>query len=284
MKIYIIPISKEFQPEISKITYPKHSSYIGVERVFYNWLNKQNDILTENIEEADYCYLPVFWTNYFLNHNFAKTGMDELRDECKQVVCPDKTFTLCQYDDGPLVDLGNTVCFLASRTIQGAKDIPLLCSPHDFAEKKKKYLASFVGRASTHPIRKELKSAVKHNRNFLFIDGKWGEKVFVKAMEKSYSCLCPRGYGGGSFRFYEAMQMGVVPVHIGDIDIRPFKSQIDWDNFSFYFEDPHEAIIALERCPIERLTEMGKQAAQCYNNIFGNDNWCKYVVKELISE
>lgn len=285
MKIYIIPVAKEFQPKTSKLTYPKHSSYIGVEREFYNWMVKQNDMLTSDIEEADYCYLPIFWTNYFLNHDFAKTGMDELCKECKEVLLyPEKTFTLCQYDDGPLVDLGGCHLFLASRRIQEAKDIPLLCSPHIFSRNKKKYLASFVGRAMTHPIRKELKVAVRHNKRFLFLDGKWGEKIFVKVMEKSYACLCPRGYGGGSFRFYEAMQMGVVPVHIGDIDIRPFKGQIDWDKFSFYFEDPYEAIRVLEQYSVERLDEMGKQAAECYSNIFSNDNWCKYVIKELKSE
>lgn len=288
MRVYIIPVSKAFQPETSCLIYPKTSSYIGVERVFYEWvLHNRNNCggeieLTEFAEQADYCYLPVFWTNYFLNHKFAKSGMRELEEECARVVtAPEKTFTLCQYDDGPIVDLGETRLFLASRRTKNDRDIPLLCSPHKYIDVNKKFIASFVGRAGTHPIRRDLKKILRGCKGFLFLNGKWGEKIFVRVMERSYACLCPRGYGGSSFRFFEAMQMGVVPVHIGDNDIRPFKSQIDWENCSFYFEEPDEAVRVLQECPTERLQEMGRSAKAIYQEIFSNDNWCRYVIREL---
>ena len=140
-----------------------------------------------------------------------------------------------------------------------------------------------MGRIETHPIRKELLKAAKGKKNFWVLRGHWrlGEKLFVYSIEKSYACLCPRGNGGGSFRFYEAMQMGVVPVHIGDNDVRPFKKYIDWNKCSFYFEDPYVAIQSLEKCSIEKLVEMGKRASEFYRDYFSNDNWCKFVVKEL---
>lgn len=286
MKIYMIPVSREFQPETSQLIYPKHSSYIGVERVFYEWILKDHSgeiELTDSAEEADYCYLPIFWTNYFLNHHFAKSGMKELEAECaRAVTAPEKTFTLCQYDDGPVVDLGETVLFLASRRTKNDRDIPLLCSPHQYTPNaKKKYIAGFVGRAVTHPIRRELKNELKGQKGFRFLNGKWGEKIFVHVMERSYACLCPRGYGGSSFRFFEAMQMGVVPVHIGDIDIRPFKGQIAWEECSFYFEEPGEAVRVLRECPIEQLQRMGRSAKELYEKIFGSDQWCGYVIREL---
>ena len=284
MNIYIIPVNKVFQPETAKIKYPRHSSYIGVERVFYNWMKEQRAVLVQNAKEADWCYLPIFWTNYFLNHDFAKSGIEELEAECKRVLTfPEKTFTLCQYAQGPIVDLKGAVCFLASRKKENGFDfdMPLLCSPHKFVKRRKKYIASFVGRVSTHPVRRELCRIIKHDRQFLFLGGRWGEKVFVRVMEKSYVCFCPRGFGGGSFRFYEAMQMGVVPVHIGDIDVRPFKNQIDWESCSFYFEDPFEAVRVLKRCSEEKLLDMGNQAARIYKDIFSDDHWCGYLLCEL---
>ncbi len=284
MKIYIIHVKSEFQPEKCKILYPRHSDYIGVERVFYNWIINQKAILTNNVDEADFCYLPIFWTNYFLNHNFAQTGIEELAEECMRVLNnSEKTFTLCQYDDGPIIDLGLTKIFLGSRkTINGA-DIPLLCSEHKYKEKsrKKKYLASFSGRLSTHPIRKELAKLIKDREEYRITKGNWGEYVFVNTILKSYACLCPRGYGGGSFRFFEAMQMGVVPIHIGDIDIRPFKKSINWDKCSFYFEHPVDAVTMLDRADRDILVSMGIEAQRVYSEIFASDKWCELLLKEL---
>lgn len=53
MKIYMIHVAKEFQPETSKFIYHMHSSYIEVECEFYNSLIKQEDILTEDSD--DWC-------------------------------------------------------------------------------------------------------------------------------------------------------------------------------------------------------------------------------------
>ena len=75
--------------------------------------------------------------------------------------------------------------------------------------------------------------------------------------------------------------MGVVPVHIGDIDVRPFKNQIDWESCSFYFEDPFEAVRVLKRCSEEKLLDMGNQAARIYKDIFSDDHWCGYLLCEL---
>jgi hypothetical protein len=48
-------------------------------------------------------------------------------------------------------------------------------------------------------------------------------------MADSVFALCPRGYGPTSFRLYEAMQMGCVPVYITDQAWLPFKDEILWD-------------------------------------------------------
>ena len=71
-------------------------------------------------------------------------------------------------------------------------------------------------------------------KNVLIKEKSVSSRAFAKEILQSEIALCPRGHGGDSFRFYEAMQLGVAPLFIGDIDTRPFKSQIDWNKCSFY--------------------------------------------------
>ena len=57
------------------------------------------------------------------------------------------------------------------------------------------------------------------------------EKIaFASLLRRSKFVLCPRGYGTGSFRMFEAMQAGRVPVIISDAYVRP--AGIDWESCS----------------------------------------------------
>ena len=41
--------------------------------------------------------------------------------------------------------------------------------------------------------------------------------------------LAPRGYGRGSFRFYECFQLGTIPIYLwDDIEWLPFQDKIDY--------------------------------------------------------
>ena len=159
MKIYILPLEKIFQPEPTTFKYPAHNNDYGIEQDFLNYLLKHKELLTNKPEKADWHYLPVFWTRWHVNHDYAKEGLSELQNGVnKCILDAKKTFAICQYADGSIVNLGKTRLFLASRDNDSAIDIPLLSSPHKipFLKPRKKYLASFVGRLSTHQIRKEI--------------------------------------------------------------------------------------------------------------------------------
>ena len=172
---------------------------------------------------------------WHINHEYGLYGISELQKEDQLIIDENKTFTICQYDDGPVVDLGKSLIFLSSRKNYNGIDIPLLSSPHKkpFIKPSKKYLCSFVGRKSTHPIREIMFQQLNRGDVFLY-DGDNGSRFFVKKTLESYISLCPRGYGGSSFRFFESMQLGIVPFLIGDIDTRPFKRFINWDEISFF--------------------------------------------------
>lgn len=284
MKFYILPINSEFQPDSQMFKYPKHNKDYGVEQDFYKYLTENIDLMAETPDQADWHYLPVFWTRWHLNHDYGKLGLDELQKEVDSTIINDaKTFTICQYDDGPVANLGKAVVFLSSRKDETGIDIPLLSSPHSkpFFKPAKKYLSSFVGRLSTQPLRQEMAKCLQDMDSTFIYDGDKGTKFFVKKTLESYVALCPRGYGGSSFRLFESMQLGVVPFLIGDIDTRPFKKFINWNGISFFSNASDNIRDMLETFNKSELTLMGGRAEIVWKEELSYQNWCKYVIKEL---
>jgi len=283
MRIYVLPVASELQPPRLPFRYPAHSADYGVEQDFLNWISKRADLRTERPDSADFHYLPVYWTRYQLGHKFGSIGQDRLRNLAQSAIIDDrKTFTVCQYDDGPKVDIGATVLFLSSRKTDVGIDIPLLCSPHrlPWRQPKKRYLASFVGRAATHPIRASVFEAVKERADFYLYSGDRGAKFFVEKTLASYVCLAPRGCGGSSFRAFEAMQLGVPPFFISDIDTRPFKDFIPWSECSLTTTDPGTIVEQIEGLR-DALIPMGEAAKKLYNDYLAFGKWCALVTEEL---
>jgi len=196
-----------------------------------------------------------------------------------------KTFTVCQYDDGPLIDLGKAVQFLAARKEEG-RDVPMMCYPHEIPPEKpsKRWLASFTGRLRTHPVRSAMQQLLRKRSDVSILDVPYLSKssaFFVNRMLQSYIALCPRGYGSTSFRFYEAMQLGVVPLLISDIDNRPFKAFLDWDQTSLYAESVGDIESVLSSRTTAELLQMGEAARTMWYHELAFGKWCKYVLKEL---
>lgn len=307
LKIFIITPPNEYLKPYDGAVYPQHNSLnYGVEQDFYKFINKNQNLLTHNHTEADWHYLPIFWTSWYLKNNYGQSGNFKLAHDSQRVIIDDrKTFTICQYSDGPGVYLGETIIFQSSRRTNTGVDIPTLCDPHKKPRilPPKKYLASFIGRFGTHRVRSEMSNILKNRDDVYIHDGilknqyklsilkkleyyriipkKRREKYFVNTILKSYISLAPRGYGGGSFRFYESMSLGVVPVLIGDIDVRPFKKFIDWDINSFYCNDVNEIYNIDKYATKKELLTLGKNAEKTFKEKLHYQLWCKYVINEL---
>lgn len=285
MKIYILNVDRRSQPVRQGFAYPRHNKDFGVEQDFLNFLGRNRSLIADKPEEADWHYLPIFWTRWHLNHDYAQQGIEELQQIVDAALIDDaRTFTICQYDDGPLVNLGRTFQFLASRKTEVGIDIPLLCCQQHrkpWLNLKKRYLASFVGRLDTHPIRIDMAAAIQGRSDASVLDGDLGTRVFVRRVLQSYIALAPRGYGGSSFRFFEAMQLGVVPLLLGDIDTRPFKRFLPWEDVSIYVKDVAHLNSVLYGIAKKDLTDMGKHAAMLYREHLTYQNWCGYVIREL---
>ena len=284
MKIHILKTSQGTRPDTQSFKYPEHNADYGVEQDFLDYLQKNRHLTTEDPSEANWHYLPIYWTRWHLNHGYGTSGLVELQSEVDSSILDDaKTFTVCQYDDGPLAELGKTVLFLSSRKTPSGIDIPLLSTAHrkPFFRKGKKYLASFTGRLDTHPLRQEMAEALKGRPDVYLYDGNKGPSFFVDTMLHSHLALCPRGYGGSSFRFFEAMQLSIVPLLVGELDTRPFGKFLAWGRFSFYTPTVTGIGPILDGCNTFELAEMASRVRLAYRTDLCFGKWCKFVLKEL---
>lgn len=294
MKIYILNVSPKAQPAQQPFPYPQHNKDYGVEQDFLVWLKKQDSLLTKDPAEADWHYLPVFWTRWHMNHNFAENGegLRELEAEVSLSMIDDKkTFTITQFDGGTLLKLGKTVEFTAARTTNHGIDIPILCSPHKkpIFPVSKKYIASFNGSFTTHPLRVQMQKLYENNPDVLiggsiptrfYIRWTQGKQYNINAIA-SYIALCPRGTSCNSFRFFEAMQLGTAPLLLGDYDARPFKKFINWDEISYFASSIDELENLLSNVNKQEALAKGKKAHYYWKNELFYQKWCKYVLKEL---
>ena len=296
MKIYPIPVPDEFRPASQGYAMPPHCPVegYGVEQDFDLWLRQRPTILAPSIEEADWYYLPVYWNRLFIAT--WKWAQDEAAIErCTRYIEDlrgaldfSRVFTVCEWDlttERQEIGIGEMTVLTAGRRDHTGIDVPLLCAPHGVPPMQyaKRHLASFVGNVGTSGWRQAMQEALEVYDGCLIEHAQNGSAYFRDVMTESYVALAPRGHRGQSFRFYEAMDMGVAPVLIGDMDTRPFKNWIDWDSCSYYVPDASELPGFLDGLDLEDALRRGVRAAQTYHGELRFGRWCRFVVPELLS-
>jgi hypothetical protein len=100
-------------------------------------------------------------------------------------------------------------------------------------------LCSFVG-SITHPVRQTMIETLQSNPTFhMYANIGWTNKVdenkqkrFIDYTINSKFALAPRGYGRSSFRFFEILKLGAIPVYIwDDKEWLPYKDVISYHKF-----------------------------------------------------
>jgi hypothetical protein len=213
-KIHPVPV--QFRQK-HPFPYPPSNTH-EFERWFHDTL-KPEEITGERI------YLPVFWTAYWLKSGYGQKPRERqaLQAFINSLDRSKKFFTICQYDDGPMIDFKDLDIIVFG--MGGGRidyPIPLLCQPHGFKfDCKKDIFASFIG-SDTHPIRRQLVAEFKGKKDCLVTLDKYPAKEYFHIMSRSVFSLCPRGYGLNSFRIMEAIHMGSIPVYISDQFLLPY--------------------------------------------------------------
>jgi hypothetical protein len=198
---------------------------------FERWFH---DTLTPEEIIGDRIYLPVFWTAYWLKSGYGQKLRERqaLQAFINSLDRSKKFFTICQYDDGPMIDFKDLDIIVFG--MGGGRidyPIPLLCQPHGFKfDCKRDIFASFVG-SDTHQIRRQLVAEFAGKKDCLVTMKKYPPKEYCNILARSVFALCPRGYGASSFRIMEAIHYGAIPIYIGMNGdwVLPY-----WENFNTY--------------------------------------------------
>lgn len=271
-------------------TYPPYHTGEYLEEYFFKRWNE------ENIKK-DRQYIDVFWTNNFCNSMFAGKQYQNIQDELDSVLSSEgKYFTVSQFDDGPFEKFPNdTLIFSAGGNREGDNiiPIPLICSsiPKKLIPNKEKTIfASFVGSRNTHPIRMDMCNHLSGKDGYKISVGNWSTEVPMDNFQRFLDITCsskfglaPRGYGKSSFRMYEILQLGTVPVYISDIHYLPWTDELNWNDFCVpvnedEIEDIDDILKSIDDMEYDRLLKNGKKV---YKKYFSLEGMFKNILKRI---
>ena len=294
-KVFVIDVPQQFRPASQGYIMPPHSDDFGVEQDFDLWLRQQPGLTTDDPAEADWFFLPVFWNRLFIKTWHWASDEQKMAEATGYIEALrqsgldfSRTFTVCEWDpleERPEIDVSGMMVFTAGRRGEGGIDIPLLCTPHKQPQAlpAKEWLACFVGNIGTSSWRAEMQDALAGRPDCLVEHAQKGTSYFRDTMLKSHVALAPRGFRGQSFRFYEAMDLGVAPMLIGDMDTRPFKNWVPWDDISYYVPTGVGLSEVLDTLDAEEALRMGERAKAIYHSELKYGRWGRFVISELLS-
>jgi len=271
-------------------TYPPYHTGKYLEEYFFKRWNEEN-------VQTDRQYIDVFWTNNFCNSMFAGQQYENVQEQLDSVLSSNgKYFTVSQFDDGPFEKFPeDTLIFSAGGNREGDNiiPIPLICGsiPKELIPNKEKtILASFVGSRDTHPIRMDMCNHLSGKEGYEISAGNWSTTVPMDNFKKFLDITCsskfglaPRGYGKSSFRMYEILQLGTVPVYISDVHYLPWTDELDWNDFCVpvnedEIEDIDTILKSIDDVEYNKLLENGRKV---YEEYFALEGMFKNIVKRI---
>ena len=246
------------------------------------------------------------------DNDFLWTLWDLLRD-----LPPNKTyFTVVQHDDGIVFSSKSTNLITFGMGGIGNIPIPLTYDENlsfdTYKNSEKTVFCSFVG-SLTHPCRKQMveafssraevadriswsnraevadRSTMTNKPDIFIVVDDWTNQIqeekqtlYLQVMGKSRFTLAPRGYGKTSFRLYEALRMGSIPVYIYDDPWLPYQDILDWSKMAVLVHvDELDGLY-------ERLLNIGDDEVAAYlayynnhSHLFSYDGICEYILNSF---
>lgn len=222
--------------------------------------------------------IPAYWTNFQNASWFAskQAEMQRILDRWVQLhPSPNGYLVICQHADGPKLRLPpNTFVYTGSMSTALSAPLPLIyedrkqrlvgAKKYDYPQKN--ILCSFVGCAATSKrvspdIRALIQAMFSKKPGFQFDDsGSWTPSVattaqqkFIDVTSRSKFAFAPRGYGRSSFRFYEILQLGAVPIYVyNDLIWLPYQNVLDYSKFAIVM---HYKDLGLLEAKLRAVTE-----------------------------
>jgi hypothetical protein len=262
---------------------------------------KQNEIQTE------YIYLPIFWTSYYVTHNYTE-NINELYDYLETLDKSKKYFTIVQAAFGIFVkhynlnitvftagggglnihnaDMMHEIDYYGIRRMifygnKGTYDIPLMCLPlFPELQVSKDIFCSFMGRFDTHKCRIDMKHIISNNEKYKLFESV-NYDIYKDIVNRSIFTLAPRGFGYTSFRLTEAIFANSIPIYVWDDKITlPFSDELDWSKFCVIINanELHNLDKILSNINIQEMQYNLLQVKQ----LFTFENTVEYIIRKLI--
>ena len=253
----MIDVPKEFMPTINTV-YPWENYTI-----FEEWVSKRfiPDFNGRN-------YLRIHWTAYHVNNRYGNNPVARkaLQDYVDSLPRENKYWTICQYDDGVLVDFKDLDVLVFNMSKKEGIEIPLLCMPHSFNWNGEKTIyASFIG-THTHPIREQVFNI--NHRDFYISDKEHDVNSFCNVVSQSLFGLCPRGYGLNSFRIAECLQYETIPVYISDKFVNCFDANFEDYGVIIEEKDAHRIVDILQSMPDYEVVDKQMKIKEVYDKYY----------------
>lgn len=223
----------------------KYAQICGNMGIFNN-VSDYDIIETDSYEDCD--FINIAGTHaHFEKERYDWIKHTKIYEEYKHKII------ISTHNDNPDFAYEDNVRFLVSSTLKPRSEnikhnvytIPMLSgngiqiqNDKDFINKcrhnEKIYDYIFIGKLN-NSARKIIKDLSLDN--FYFKDttgtinqGGFDFKEYLTLLSKSKFVLCPRGIGSSSYRLYESMMVGSVPIEWGMYSY-PFEEIVNWDDF-----------------------------------------------------
>lgn len=127
----------------------------------------------------------------------------------------------------------NNVCIINYNTSKKSKNdiiVPFwtYSDKVDLVDVEKNIFCNFIGTINNE-LRLKIFKTFK-NKNGYYIEQKIDYNSFVNVVSKSNFTFCPKGLGLSSYRFFECMFFGSIPVIFADDVILPYEDIINYDD------------------------------------------------------
>lgn len=288
----MVPEINEFLIERTDPCYPPHHVGDHLEEAFVKFWRTNG--------RGERKLIPVHWTAVY-NHRVKEslgpsTPNGVLRSKLQKYLDSldptEKYFVVCTHDDAPAENLPpDTVIFAAggnAKKIDHA--IPLTCGPHlEVQDPVRTVFCSFVG-SVTHSLRESALRSLYQKPGVIIDTTEWQEKVqqdrartFKNVAQHSVFSLCPRGYGSTSYRLYESIQLGSIPVYVSDRQLLPWNDEIDWRDFCILVK-PDEIEVLYDRLASMTGSQV-RRMQDCLSGVwerhFSIEASCRHIAKRV---
>ena len=271
----------EFKIERTDATYPPYHEGMYLEEYFVEKFHKEQI-------DTDRIFIPIHWTAVFnyrasegLQPGSKNHGLrQKLFAKLSQLDPAKSYFTVSTHDDAPQgVFPNDTIHFYAggNSQLENCKAIPLIASGFkEVQDYQKMVFCSFVG-STTNPLRNHCLATLHEKPGYLIKAFQWQPNVtqdqsslFYNLTSQSRFTLCPRGYGATSYRLYEAMQLGSIPVYVSDKHLLPWSDELDWSEFCVLIkpEDISRIDEILKSYTETQIRKMQQKISQVYPSFF----------------